>query len=73
VDYRPLSPPYTVRAIGEPGALEAGFADSAAGRRLSTYTSLYGLKVTVTRTTSQRLAGAGTPSLRMALPLPARS
>ncbi|GAC1443829.1 MAG: DUF881 domain-containing protein [Mycobacteriales bacterium] len=73
VDYRPLSPPYTVRAIGDPGALEVGFADSAAGRRLATYTSLYGLRLAVTRTSSQRLAGAGNPSLRLATPLPARS
>ena len=68
VDYRPLSPPYTLRAIGNPGSLEARFADSAAGRRLSTYTSLYGLQVVVRRSDKQTLPGAGTPSLRLATP-----
>lgn len=73
VDYRPLSPPYTVRAIGDPGVLEAGFADSTAGRRLSSYTSLYGLQMLVRRSDGQTLAGAGTPSLRLARPQPTRS
>jgi uncharacterized protein YlxW (UPF0749 family) len=68
VDYRPLSPPYTLRAIGNPGSLEAGFADSPAGRRLSTYTSLYGLQVVVRRSDKQTLPAAGTPSLRLATP-----
>ncbi|MBK5307825.1 MAG: DUF881 domain-containing protein [Frankiaceae bacterium] len=66
VDYRPLSPPYTLRALGDPGRLEAGFADSAAGRRLSTYTSLYGLELVVERSEEQTLPGATAPSLRLA-------
>ena len=68
VDYRPLSPPYTVRALGSPGSLQAGFADSAAGRRLSTYTSLYGLRLAVERSSSQTLPAAGPPILRLAQP-----
>lgn len=68
VDYRPLSPPYTIRALGDPKGLESGFADSAAGRRLSTYTSLYGLQLAVRRSDSQTLPGAGTPTLRYAVP-----
>lgn len=66
VDYRPISPPYTLRAIGNAGTLEAAFADGAAGRRLSTYTSLYGISMVLRRTDSQTLPGAGTPSLRLA-------
>ncbi|MCU1592181.1 MAG: hypothetical protein JWP11_3437, partial [Frankiales bacterium] len=73
VDYRPLSPPYTLRALGDPGTLEAGFAESAAGRRLSTYTSLYGLQLVVRRSDRQTLPGAGTPSLRLAAPAQDRS
>lgn len=69
VDYRPLSPPYTVRALGDPSRLQAGFADTAAGRRLATYTSLYGLQVDVRRSSSQTLPGAGTPALRLANPV----
>jgi uncharacterized protein YlxW (UPF0749 family) len=72
VDYRPLSPPYTLRAVGDPGSLEAGFADSAAGRRLTTYTSLYGLRLVVRRAAKQTLPGAGEPSLRLATPTQAR-
>ncbi len=71
VDYRPLSPPYLVRALGNPGSLEAGFVDSAAGRRLSTYTSLYGLQLVIRRSDTQTLPGAGTPSLRLAVPVQA--
>ena len=69
VDYRPLSPPYTIRAIGDPARLEPGFADGAAGRRLSTYTSLYGLQLVIKRTGSQTLPGAGEPSLQYAAPV----
>jgi uncharacterized protein YlxW (UPF0749 family) len=68
VDYRPVSPPYAVRAIGDPRRLSAGFADSASGRRLATYSSLYGLRIDISRTDRQTLAGAGTPSLRLAQP-----
>lgn len=68
VDYRPLSPPYTLRAIGDPGRLEAGFADSAGGRRLATFTSLYGLQLVVERSKEQTLPGAGSPALRVAVP-----
>ena len=73
VDYRPLTPPYTIRAIGDRAALEAGFADSAAGRRLATYTQLYGLQLAVRRSDRQTLPGAGTPALRLAVPAEARS
>jgi uncharacterized protein YlxW (UPF0749 family) len=73
VDYRPLSPPYTVRAVGDPGMLQPGFADSAAGRRLATYTSLYGLQLAVARSDKQTLPGAGAPELRLARPARAAS
>jgi uncharacterized protein YlxW (UPF0749 family) len=69
VDYRPLSPPYTLRAIGDPRTLEAGFADSDDARRLATYTSLYGLQLTTQRSTGQTLPGTGTPVLLLARPV----
>jgi len=68
VDYRPLSPPYVVRAIGNPQVLQPSFVDGAAGRRLATYTSLYGLQLQVERTDAQTLSGSGSPSLRLARP-----
>jgi uncharacterized protein YlxW (UPF0749 family) len=66
VDYRPLSPPYTLRAIGDPGTLEAGFADGQAGRRLATLSSAYGLELVIRRSDKQTLPGAGQPTLRVA-------
>ena len=68
VDYRPLSPPYTVRAIGNPKVLEPSFVDGETGRRLATFSSLYGIELAVQRTDRQALAGSGSPSLRLAEP-----
>lgn len=62
VDFRPLSPPYVIRAIGSP-RLQAGFADGASGRRLSSYTELYGLRFAVERADRLRLPGSGAPRL----------
>lgn len=66
VDYRPLSPPYTLRAIGDSGDLAAAFADGPAGRRLSTLASAYGMQLVIRRTDKQTLPGASEPSLRVA-------
>lgn len=73
VDFRLLSPPYVVRAIGEPTALELELLDGPAGRRLSTYVMNYGLQLEVKRDRSMSLPGAGTPDLRLALPTEERS
>ena len=73
VDFRLLSPPYVVRAIGEPAALELELLDGPAGRRLSTYVMNYGLRLEVKRDRSLSLPGAGTPDLRLALPTEERS
>jgi uncharacterized protein YlxW (UPF0749 family) len=69
VDFRPLSPPYVVRAVGDPGALELELVDGPTGRRLSTYESLYGLEFSLERADELSLPGAGTPSLRAATTL----
>lgn len=66
VDYRPLSPPYTLRAIGYAADLEAAFADGPAGRRLSTLASAYGIDLVLRRSDSQTLPGTSEPSLRVA-------
>ena len=68
VDFRLLSPPYVVRAIGDPERLELELLDGPTGRRLSTYTSLYGLTFEVQRDEALALPGASTPNLRAALP-----
>jgi uncharacterized protein YlxW (UPF0749 family) len=72
VDFRPLSPPYVIEAIGDPGDLEVGFLDGPSGRRFTTYTALYDLQLDVDRSDALRLAGSGEPDLRLATPLPGR-
>lgn len=66
VDLRPLSPPYVVQAVGDPDAMEPGFADSPAARRLTTYRSLYGLGFDVRRADRLDLPAAAGPVLRVA-------
>lgn len=70
VDFRPLSPPYVVRAVGDPENLELDFLDGPSGRRLQTFTSLYGTAFDVRRAESLSLPGAASPDLRAASPLP---
>lgn len=70
VDLRPLSPPYVLRAVGDPDALEPAFADSPAARRFRTWTSLYGIGFDVQRAARLDLAAAATPDLRVARPVP---
>ncbi len=69
VDFRPLSPPYVLRAIGDPIRLEPDFVDSPTGRRFATYTSLYGLGFEVARSRDVRLPAAGAPDLRLVRPM----
>jgi uncharacterized protein YlxW (UPF0749 family) len=66
VDYRPLSPPYAVKAIGDPKNLDARFADSPAGRGLSTLQQTYGIRFDITTKKKLRLPGASTVSLHLA-------
>jgi uncharacterized protein YlxW (UPF0749 family) len=68
VDFQPLSPPYDVRAVGDPATLELELLDGPAGRRLNTYVLRYGLGFEVRRDRSLSLPGASTPQLRAALP-----
>jgi len=64
VDFRPLSPPYVVQAVGDSSDLQVELLDGPTGRRLTTFTSLYGWSVDVERVKTLRLAGAGVPDLR---------
>ena len=70
VDFRPISPPYVVRAIGDPGRMEATFVDGAAGRRLATYTSLYGLGFDVRAADALHLPAGTLHGLRAAEAVP---
>lgn len=62
VDLRPLSPPYLVRAIGNPDLLEPRFADGPTARRLHTLTSLYGVRFSLARAADLSLAAAAAPT-----------
>lgn len=68
VDFRPLSPPYVIRAIGDVDAMEPAFADSPTARRFQTWTSLYGIGFGTSRADELRLPAAGAPDLRLARP-----
>jgi hypothetical protein len=60
-----------VQAVGQPAALELGLLDGEVGRRLMTYTELYGLRLDVRREQDLQLAGAADPDLRSATPVDA--
>jgi uncharacterized protein YlxW (UPF0749 family) len=69
VDFRPVSPPYRVEAVGRPNALETGFVDGPSGRRLQTLSSVSGIGWTLRRADHLRLPAATEPQLRSARPL----
>ena len=73
VDFRPLSPPYVLRAVGSTEQMEPRFADSATARRFTTWISLYGIGFAVNRALDLRLPAASTPDLRLARAAPALS
>ena len=68
VDYRPVSPPYVVRAIGDLDTLDPAFVDSPTARRLRTYGDAFGLQFDVERAKSLDLPASGTSRLRHARP-----
>ena len=68
VDYRPVSPPYVVRAIGDLDGLDPAFVDSPTARRLRTYGDAFGLRFDVERAKSLDLPASGTSRLRHARP-----
>lgn len=68
VDFRPLSPPYVVRAVGDVDRMEPAFVDGPTARRFQTWTSLYGLGFTISRAKDLRLPAAAAPDIRLARP-----
>lgn len=47
VDFRPITPPYVIEAVGDPDTLEARFVDGPGGRALDTLGSTYGIRFSV--------------------------
>ncbi|MCU1587283.1 MAG: hypothetical protein JWN31_776 [Frankiales bacterium] len=68
VDFRPLSPPYQIKAIGPVDTMENRFVDGAVARRFQTWTSLYGIAFQVTRKDTLHLPAASPAELHEAHP-----
>jgi uncharacterized protein YlxW (UPF0749 family) len=58
VNYRPLTRPYIIEAIGSPSAMAVDFADGEAGRTLRTLHDTYGIQFTVEDVDDLELAAA---------------
>lgn len=69
VDFRPLTPPYTVTALGDPGDLQARFARGDGGRVLQSLQSNYGIVARTTESEELTVPGASRLTLRRADPL----
>ncbi|MFB9837857.1 DUF881 domain-containing protein, partial [Actinoallomurus acaciae] len=67
VDYRPLSPPYVVTALGDDG-LGKAFAGSPAGRAFRTLEATFGIRFDIRQEDDVRLPAAPAPQLRYAQP-----
>lgn len=66
VGYRPLVPPYVVRAIGNPGRLQSAFRAGPGGRRLRLLEQEYGVRSAISVDQQLRLPGASGITLRSA-------
>jgi uncharacterized protein YlxW (UPF0749 family) len=74
VDFRPLSPPYVIDAMGDPKALQIGFGEDTAGPYLKLISENYGIRAGMVAKTAMALPGAGSLALRYAsVPEPASS
>ncbi|MEO7070515.1 MAG: DUF881 domain-containing protein [Nostocoides sp.] len=58
VNFRPLSRPYTVSAIGDPATLPANFAESTGGSYLEALKSNFGIKVSTSSQKAITMPGA---------------
>lgn len=70
VDFRPLSPPYTIQAIGDPKSMAAKFADGADGRYLFLLKSQYGIGFSTNTKSKLSLPAATQLTLTDAVPAP---
>jgi uncharacterized protein YlxW (UPF0749 family) len=68
VDFRPVTNPYEVRAIGDPGDLSAGFLGNQDVRALGLISATYGLRFDYAQADELSLPAASPPELRAARP-----
>lgn len=71
VDLFPVSSPYTIQAIGEPGGLGARFAGSPTASQFRSYVGLYGLQFATRTAGHLSLPAAADAGLHYARPVPA--
>lgn len=71
VAYRPLSPPYTILAVGKANDLEVDFVDGPGGRWFHTLTG-FGIRFSVVQEQNLTLPSAGGSTLRSAQPVAAQ-
>ncbi len=71
VNFRPLTRPYTIEAIGDPTQMQTDFARSEAGSYLSGLSSNYGILTSLTTQNSLDLPSATTIRTRLATVVPA--
>jgi uncharacterized protein YlxW (UPF0749 family) len=72
VDFKPISSPYQILAIG-PGDLDKRFNGSATGTRFHRYVTEFGMQVSVRKQHNVTLPAAPDPGLHYAQPLPSAS
>jgi len=68
VDFRPVSSPYEIRAIGNAGRMQARFADSDVARSFVTFIDLYGIKFSTRRAKAISVPAASATELKFAAP-----
>jgi uncharacterized protein YlxW (UPF0749 family) len=68
VDFRPVTNPYEVRAIGKPGTLSAGFLGNEDVRALGLVSATFGLRFDYAQEDELTLPAASPPELRSARP-----
>lgn len=73
VNFRPLTRPYTIEAIGGADDLQTSFAESAAGSYLTGLRSNYGIETSLTTQDELRLPGATSITTRQAEVIPSGS
>ncbi len=70
VDYRPLSPPYVVSAIGDPATLQTRFSDGPGGRDVQYLKDNFGVKVGIGQATRLVLPASAGLDTRRAKAIP---
>lgn len=68
VDYRPLSPPYRISAIGNPDTLQTRFSNGAGGRDLQYLKDNFGIRASITSSDRLTLPASSGLDVRHAVP-----